>query len=206
MNPAASTPKPFIFASKKRFFAHLFGITAFTIGAAVAFPAGSLAKVDACLTSDRVFKNFQPDENKTTVPNTTFLAGDGSERTLADYRGKGIVLNFWATWCAPCVREMPQLDRLAALVRGNGVEVLTVSEDRKGMELAPAFYKKNNLNDLPVLIDIKSGLSRAIKAKGLPTTVLIDPDGKEVGRVLGVAEWDSPETVKFVRDCLSPKK
>lgn len=205
MSPAASTPNPFVFASKKRVSGRLLCM-ALIIGALGAgYPRPGLGGEENCQASERVFRNFQPASSDKPVPDTPFLAGDGSKRTLGDYRGKGIVLNFWATWCPPCVREMPQLDRLAALVRGNGVEVLTISEDRKGMELAPKFYKKNALKDLPVLVDQKSGLLRSLKVKGLPSTILITADGREIGRVLGVAEWDSIEIVDFVRKCLGPR-
>ncbi len=206
MSSAASTPKRFVFASKKRVFLRLLWFAAIIIATDIGHSEASSDGADACLASGQVFKNFQSTRSKPPVPDTKFLAEDGSERSLSDYLGKGIVLNFWATWCAPCVREMPQLDRLAALVRGNGIDVLAISEDRKGMELAPKFYKKNKLNDLPVLVDQKSGLLRALKIKGLPSTILINPQGQEIGRVTGIAEWDSIEIVDFLRNCLVPKK
>ena len=206
MSPAASTPNLIDFASKKRVITRLLGMALIVGIVGTGHPGTSFAGTEACQLSGDVFRNYQPAKSINSVPDTQFLAGDGSKVTLQDYNGKGIVLNFWATWCAPCVREMPQLDRLAALVKGNNIEVLTVSEDRKGMELAPKFYEKNKLRDLPVLVDEKSGLLRAFKIKGLPSTVLINAEGQEIGRVLGIAEWDSTETVDFVRKCLSPKK
>jgi len=206
MSPAASTPNPIVFASKKRILARLLGMTMIIGIVGTSVPGTSFADAKACQLSGDVFRNYQPAKSNSSVSDAQFLAGDGSKVSLQDYRGKGIVLNFWATWCAPCVREMPQLDRLAALVRGNAIEVLTISEDRKGMELAPKFYEKNKLRDLPVLVDEKSGLLRAFKIKGLPSTVLINAEGQEIGRVLGIAEWDSAEIVDFVRKCLSPKE
>jgi len=204
MNPAASTPNLFVFASKKRVIARLLGMASIIGIVCTGYPVAGFGGDTACPSGEQALGNFQPATTNKTVPEAPFLADDGSRHTLRDYRGKGIVLNFWATWCAPCVREMPQLDRLSALVRDNGIEVLTVSEDRKGMVLAPKFYKKNKLRDLPVLVDEKSGLLKAFKAKGLPTTVLINAQGHEIGRVLGTVEWDSIEAVEFVRKCLSP--
>jgi thiol-disulfide isomerase/thioredoxin len=201
---AASTPKPFVFASKKRVLLRMFNIFALIVLVLLSASGSGIASSDIQERAKDVFTNFDRARTTDDVPSVQFLAGDGSKRSLNDYRGKGIVLNFWATWCAPCVREMPQLDRLSALVKGNGIEVLTISEDRKGQELAPKFYKQNGLNDLPVLVDVKSGLSRALKVKGLPTTVLIDSHGKEIGRILGIAEWDSSEIVGFVREHMSP--
>ncbi len=205
MISAASTPNPIDFASKKRVYKRLRSIFALSAILILGVFGSVSAGTSALESAQRIFKNFDITRNNSPVPNARFFAGDGTERTLKDYRGKGIVLNFWATWCAPCVREMPQLDRLSALVKGNGIDVLTVSEDRKGMQLAPKFYEKNNLRDLPVLIDDKSGLSRALSVQGLPTTVLIDENGVEIGRVLGIAEWDSPEIVNFVRTYMAPK-
>jgi len=204
MSPAASTLKSFNFASKKRVYARLPGVLVLFFVASIGMVGDSIAETRSCPSAEQVFRNFQPSSVKSTVPDVPFVTGEGVERKLSDYRGKGIVLNFWATWCPPCVREMPQLDRLAALVRKNGVDVLTISVDRNGLDLVRSFYKKNNLNDLPILLDQKSKLLRAFGVNGLPTTILVNPVGQEVGRVIGAAEWDAAETVDWVRSCLKP--
>ncbi|NQW01375.1 MAG: TlpA family protein disulfide reductase [Rhodospirillales bacterium] len=162
------------------------------------------AAPDQCTPQNGLFGNFQATRPAQLVPDVTFLQETGAETTLAAHKGKGVVLNFWATWCAPCVREMPQLDRLNAFVRENRIDVLTISEDRKALVAAPKFYKTHNLNDLPVLADPQGRLMRAFSAPGLPLTVFINSAGFEIGRVIGPAEWDSPEIVSFVRQCLSP--
>ncbi len=123
-------------------------------------------------------------------------------RFLADYRGRGVVLNFWATWCAPCVREMPALDRLQVMLKGTGVEVVTLSEDRNGAALISRFFEVNELKNLPKLIDPKGVALKAYGVRTLPMTLLINADGAEIGRVIGVSEWDSPETAAFLRGCL----
>jgi thiol-disulfide isomerase/thioredoxin len=151
----------------------------------------------------KLFGNYQSTKNKATAINIPFLGASGEEITLADYAGKGLILNFWATWCAPCVSEMPQLNRLSAFVRENHIEVLTVSEDLNGLKSVPKFYKSHNLYDIPILIDKKGKLMRSFAGKGLPLTVLINQHGQEVGRVVGQAEWDSVEIVDYVRRCLS---
>jgi len=176
------------------------------ITAVLSSPGVSHASADRCEIPEGAFSNFKPTE-PTTEPTTEppavpFFTADGKEKILADYKGTGIVLNFWATWCAPCVREMPDLDRLHALVKGNGVEVLALNEDRKGMEVAPKFFKKNNLHDLDILIDKKTKVLKSLKVRGLPTTILFDSEGRERGRVAGIAHWDSPEIVDFIRRCL----
>ena len=167
-------------------------------------PGGGDQTVEArsCKPDEGVLANFQPSDDLAPVPETPFLDNDEKKRSLADYKGRGVVLNFWATWCAPCVREMPQLDRLNALLKGSGIEVLTVSEDRKGLPIARKFFEVNKLRDLEILADPKGKLLRALNGRGLPTTVIIDRQGREVGRVAGVAEWDAPETVGFLKNCL----
>jgi thiol-disulfide isomerase/thioredoxin len=160
---------------------------------------------ERCMPQKGLFGNYQSTENKATAINIPFLDASGEETTLANYAGKGLILNFWATWCAPCVREMPQLNRLSAFVRENKIEVLTISEDLNGIKSVPKFYKSYNLYDLPVLVDQKGKLMRSFEAKGLPTTVLINQHGQEVGRVIGPAEWDTVKIVDYIRQCLSAK-
>ncbi len=145
---------------------------------------------------------FTPSSPPKPVPATPFIGPDGAAVSLADFRGRGVVLNFWATWCAPCVREMPQLNRLKTLLAEHGIDVLAVSEDRAGAAVVDKFYKVNKLDALDIYIDEGMKLLRALKVRGLPTTVLIDRSGHEVGRTLGIAEWDAPEVSAFVRRCL----
>jgi len=198
MSPAASTPNPSRSARKKR--ARLLTIAA--VAVLLSGPGVSHASQGRCEAPEGTFTNFTPTDSPTIAPKIPFFTADGEEKTLADYIGKGVVLNFWATWCAPCVREMPDLDRLHAMVKGNDVEVLALNEDRKGMEVAPKFFKKNKLHDLDILIDKKTKVLKSLKVRGLPTTVLFDREGKERGRVTGIALWDSPEIVDFIRRCL----
>ncbi|MDD9875839.1 MAG: TlpA disulfide reductase family protein [Magnetovibrio sp.] len=186
--------------SKIAVFVILVGVVAGLGGGLFMIGGGTTA--NACVAEPGAMQHFQATEGRPAAPDTVFKDGAGKDRRLADHMGRGVVLNFWATWCAPCVREMPQLDRLKALIAGNGVDVLTVSEDRKGVPVVKKFYETNNLHDLEILVDPGGKLLRALKVRGLPTTVLFGADGREEGRVAGIAEWDSPEAVKFLRDCL----
>ncbi|MBL4613297.1 MAG: TlpA family protein disulfide reductase [Magnetovibrio sp.] len=136
---------------------------------------------------------------------TPFFDGKKVPITLASLKGRGVVLNFWATWCAPCVREMPALDRLAQKLQGTGVEVITISQDRKALKKIPPFFKANTIENLDVYFDPRNKLSRKLGVEGLPTTVLLAADGQLTGRVLGVLEWDSPETINYLVQTLGPK-
>ncbi len=158
----------------------------------------------ACAADKDAFANFRATETPKAVPDTVFKDGDGGERRLSDYRGRGVVLNFWATWCAPCVREMPELANLKKRLSPLGIDVLTVSEDRKGAPLVRKFYKLNKLEGLDVLLDQKGALLRALGVRGLPSTIFIDPKGNEIGRVLGIAKWDTDAAADFITGCLAP--
>jgi thiol-disulfide isomerase/thioredoxin len=126
------------------------------------------------------------------VPAFGFTDAAGKARTLADYRGRGVVLNFWATWCIPCVAELPSLARLAAAAAPKGIDVLPVSVDRGGADVAARFFKAHGIDGLPVLSDAHSTGLSALGLDGIPTTLLIGRDGLERARVQGAVDWDAP--------------
>lgn len=134
----------------------------------------------------------------TELPEFEFQTADGTVRTIKDYAGRGVVLNFWATWCAPCVREMPALAKLAGLV-GAEVAVLPLSSDRGGAAAVAKYFAEKEIKGLPVLLDPRGAAARAFGARGIPTTILIDAHGRERGRYEGAAEWASPEAVAAVK-------
>jgi len=113
------------------------------------------------------------------------------EHTLADWQGKWVVLNFWATWCAPCRHEMPSLDRLEAAFGGDAFAVLPLATGRNPVPAIERFYEETDLVHLPILRDPTQALSRRMGVLGLPVTVILDPAGREVARLTGDAEWDS---------------
>ena len=116
-------------------------------------PPHASAEGGKCAAAGRGIYNFQLTLPPRPVRQVPFVEGADTARTIADYRGRAVVLNFWATWCAPCVREMPSLDRLQAEVSGEGIEVLTLSEDRGGAPVIKRFYEKLGIRNLPVLVD-----------------------------------------------------
>ncbi|MFQ5566596.1 MAG: TlpA family protein disulfide reductase [Paracoccaceae bacterium] len=110
-----------------------------------------------------------------------------------------MLLNIWATWCAPCLREMPTLDRLQAQLGGPDFEVVALSIDRAGLKVVQNFYEKVGIQHLAMYIDSTGKGVRKLGISGLPTTFLIDRAGRELGRLIGPAEWDSSEMVAFIR-------
>ncbi len=125
-----------------------------------------------------------------TAPKDVFLDPTGKKVTLADFKGKPVLVNLWATWCGPCVREMPTLENIATRA-GDRLKVLTVSQDRAGVDIAPTFTKAG-FRKLEQYRDPESALGFAYSTGMLPTTVLYDADGKEVWRVVGGMDWNGP--------------
>ncbi len=134
------------------------------------------------------------------APATRFAGADGAELTLqGDFVGRLILVNFWATWCAPCVEEMPSLDRLQAALGGEDFEVVAISIDRGGVAAVEPFFQRHGLEHLATYVDPLGSAPRGFEILGLPTTVLIDPGGRWVGRLAGPAEWDSDEAKALIR-------
>jgi len=140
------------------------------------------------------------------VSERPFFDAKGAPRSLGEHRGRSVIFNFWATWCAPCIREMPEFDRLKTLLAGDGIDVLALSEDRKGAPQVERFYKMTKIMNLEILVDDKGRILRDSGVRGLPTTLLINPKGMEVARVVGASVWDSRDVVAFLRRCLGTKE
>jgi thiol-disulfide isomerase/thioredoxin len=122
----------------------------------------------------------------------SFTDRDDAPLTLVDFHGRIVLLNLWATWCAPCRKEMPALDRLQAKLGGSGFTVLPLSIDHRGRDVVARFYGELGLKSLSVYVDKSTNVTYAVNAIGMPTTLLIDAQGRELGRVIGPAEWDGP--------------
>lgn len=133
------------------------------------------------------------------APETRFLDAAGKEVALADFKGRVLLVNFWATWCAPCVQELPSLDRLQASLGGKDFTVLAINEDRQGAAAATPFLEKHGIKSLAVHADRQMALARALGLRGMPSTYLVDRSGNIVGSLTGVAEWDSAEAKALIR-------
>jgi thiol-disulfide isomerase/thioredoxin len=126
-----------------------------------------------------------------------FEDANGQSRSLADFHGKVVLLNIWATWCVPCRKEMPTLDRLQAKLGGSDFEVVALSIDRR-MDVVRKFFAEIGIRKLAMYLDSSAKATRDLGAVGLPTTLLIDREGREIGRLIGPAEWDAPEITEVI--------
>lgn len=132
------------------------------------------------------------------VPDAVLLDATDGEHALADYKGKWVVLNFWATWCAPCRREMPSLERLQAAMPE--IALVPVATGRNAVEGIQRFFDEAGVTTLPILRDPTSDLAHAMGIMGLPVTVILNPDGQEVARLIGDAEWDSDSAKAVLKE------
>ena len=133
------------------------------------------------------------------APATAFQDPDGGAASLADFRGRPVLLNLWATWCAPCIAEMPTLDRLAAR-EADRMHVLTVSQDLDGREKVEAFFARQGYRNLETWLDPQMALMTELKADTLPTTILYDARGREVWRVVGMEDWESGRAAVLLKE------
>ena len=158
--------------------------------------AADIAAADAARDGDMKKLSFA--EGK-PVPEVALLGMDDAPRSLSEFRGKWLVVNFWATWCPPCRTEMPGLGRLQAALGSDRFEVVTVAAGRNDVQKIEAFFEEAGVTHLAALRDPKSELSRGRGILGLPVTVILDPEGQEVGRLMGDAEWDGPHAQAVLR-------
>lgn len=129
---------------------------------------------------------------------TSFVTIDGAPMDLGAYAGDVVVLNFWATWCGPCKREMPGLDRLQQTMGDDGIEVVTIAFGRHNPVAMQKFWQRANIQNLPLHRDPTTELAQAFGVKGLPHTVILDAEGNEIASLPGEAEWDSPEAIALL--------
>lgn len=165
--------------------------------------AGFAGEIDWQVAHDGGLAKLQPSD-PTPVPATTFTDPDGGTHSLADYRGKVVLLNFWATWCAPCREEMPSLDALQAQLGGKDFQVVAVASGHNPAPAIRKFLDEAAVTNLPVLLDPRQALARDMGVMGMPVTVLIDRDGNEIARLMGGADWASETALALVRQATAP--
>jgi len=173
-----------------------------------------LACIPPCLchAGDSGFLAFGPGFRETAppqeVPDIFFRDAGGRDIMLRDYletelKGHYVLLNLWATWCVPCVGEMPSLDRLQEIMKPYKFTVLALNLDREGNVTAPAFYRRNGLKNLKVFWAASSVPLRRLHARGIPTSLLINPEGREIGRIASNIDWTRPESVAYLKQMVN---
>lgn len=178
-----------------------------TVAAALVFllvaPAlGAADEGEADLPDRTKLGEFVPSSQPYPAPAIPLADTSGQSVELSNLRGKLVLVNLWATWCEPCLREMPSLERLQSRL-GERIAVLAVSEDRGGNKTVEPFIAKLGLKSVKIYIDPKSEVGHALGVRGLPTSFVIDREGKVRGRVEGAAEWDSPKILGVLEPLLS---
>ena len=163
---------------------------------AVSANAGDWSAVEALRSGDMRKLTFHSEPQAT--PEIDFQTFEGTPISLTAYRGDWVVLNFWATWCAPCRHEMPMLSNLATHFEDQNVQVVTVATGRNAPQAMTRFFDEIGVENLPLHRDPGQLLARQMAVLGLPITVILDPEGREVARLRGDAQWDSDSAIAIL--------
>ena len=163
---------------------------------------GSASGVSKALITGQM-KNFVLKTDLPTLPEVPFRDGENKEMKLSDWKGRVVMLNLWATWCAPCRHEMPSINRLQEQFGSDQFEVVALSVDRKGLSASAKFLEETKASALKLYVDKTSDALQKLGVIGLPATLLIDREGREIGRLLGPAEWDSDEAKALIKAALA---
>ncbi|SEH63980.1 TlpA disulfide reductase family protein [Paracoccus alkenifer] len=169
---------------------------------ALAANAAAAAPVDWQAARDAGLPKLIESE-PSAVPGIEFSDVDGATHSLSDWQGQVVLLNFWATWCAPCREEMPSLDALQRERGGERFQVVTVASGRNPPAAIERFFAEENITELPSLTDPKMSLARAFGVMAMPVTILIDAEGNEVARMTGDADWASPAALALIDQMLA---
>ncbi len=132
-------------------------------------------------------------------PESAWFDRNGGEISLEDFRGRVVLVNFWASWCELCLRELPSMSRLQVEMAGSDFTVIAINIDREGLPAAAPYSERLGLDALEIYLDPRSRVAREVGVNQMPTTVLYDRDGNEIGRLEGSAEWDEPEAKALLR-------
>ncbi|UYN96940.1 MAG: TlpA family protein disulfide reductase [Enhydrobacter sp.] len=175
----------------------LIGRRALLAGASAFFAAPALADLGPRLFTGTVAKFDRAKAGK-PLPTLEFLDAQDRPALFSDFKDRVLLVNFWATWCAPCVKEMPSLDRLQGLVGKDKLIVLPLSLDGPSRDKVVPFYEQQALINLGIFFDKGRKIMQATGTTVLPTTILADRQGRELGRLEGEADWDQPEAVALI--------
>lgn len=146
---------------------------------------------------------FVKAKTPTPLPDLAFQDADDRPLRFADFRGRALLINFWATWCAPCVKEMPSLDRLQAMFPKDRFLVLPLSIDSQTRAKVAPFFKEQKLAHLGIYFDKGRKAMQGLGVALLPTSILVDTEGRELGRLEGDADWDTPEGIALMKTAMA---
>ncbi len=169
------------------------------VAAGATLAAGLTARKPLAAETSSLAEILQPVIPPAPTPPISFVDVNGKTHTLAEFKGHGLVVNLWATWCAPCIAELPSLAKLARALAPDDIAVLPLSSDHGGKAAVVAFLTSHKIEGLPVLLDPEGDVLRAWHVRGIPTTLLIDREGRTQARVEGSADWAEPATIALVK-------
>jgi len=164
----------------------------------ISVAGGSAAEDNPSVAERTRLGEFIPASPLLPAPSISFVDLAGNTVSLSEFTGKIVLVNLWATWCEPCLREMPSLERVQSRL-GDKIAVVAISEDHGGSKTVEPFIDKLGLRSIKIYLDPKSAMERAFKVQGLPTSFLIDRQGRILGRVEGAAEWDAPKLLAVLK-------
>ena len=142
-------------------------------------------------------EDFELSKEKKNISNLIFKDHKEKEISFSDFKGKILLVNFWATWCAPCIKEMPSLDRLKSKINGD-FDVIAISVDRDGVEKVTDFFDENKISNLEKFFDIKNSLAKEMNLYGVPTSFFVNKEGDLIGYYQGDMEWDNDTVINFI--------
>lgn len=150
-------------------------------------------------------QNLKIHKNAIKLPVIQFTDQFGNKVTNENLTKQVSVINLWATWCPPCVKELPSLDRLSKLLVNENIKIYVVSQDKAGNKVVPPYFEKLKLKNLPIYLDNQSSLMKALSVPVLPTTIIVSKNGLEISRLVGEINWDSPEVIAYLKDISNQK-
>jgi len=162
-------------------------------------PSAGGAGVAAVPPISGTVQNFTPTIPGRPAPIDRFYDAVGQELTLQGFGNKVVLVNLWATWCAPCLQELPSLDRLQAQLGSDRFQVVAISVDRRGVEAVRPYFEKLKIAHLALYVEPEGHLAQSVGLQVLPSTIVVDPRGLMLGKLIGAAEWDAPEALALVQ-------
>jgi thiol-disulfide isomerase/thioredoxin len=200
----ATGPKPHFAHHTARHVCNVVRLLALALAAVLAPVQAEAQALENGALKTAAPKNFVMHETPEPGVVLRFEDGDAQPHSLADFRGRTVLLNIWATWCLPCLREIPALDHLAVALHDANVVVVAVSIDRKGIDEVRKTFAELHVQKLVPYIDRSGQALRTVRGMGLPMSLLVDGEGREIGRIVGPAAWDENVTVAFFRHFGTP--